>query len=111
MTGVESSLRDYIVERERDIDKAQTVRDLDIFGEGSSYGLDRMEGGKRATAATSTTGVGCQSASTSILGSYSVCVPIPMIAPVSHSTGPPIETLEQIFLHLPGRDIIRVEAV
>ena len=34
-----------------------------------------------------------------------------MIAPMSHLTGLPAETLEQIFLHLPGRDIIRVEVV
>ena len=34
-----------------------------------------------------------------------------MIAPVSHLTRLPVETLEQIFLYLPGRDIIRMEAV
>ena len=42
---------------------------------------------------------------------HPVCVPITMTAPVSHLTGLPVETLEQISLHLSGQDIIRIEAV
>ena len=34
-----------------------------------------------------------------------------MSAPVSHLTKLPVEVLEQIFLHLPGQDVIKVEAV
>ena len=37
--------------------------------------------------------------------------PILMFATVSHLTELPIEILEQIFLHLPGQDVIRIEAV
>ena len=42
---------------------------------------------------------------------HSACVPILMIAPMLHLTGLPVETLEQILLHLSGRDIVRIEAV
>ena len=34
-----------------------------------------------------------------------------MFAPVSHSTKFPVEILEQIFLHLPSQDVIRMEVV
>ena len=34
-----------------------------------------------------------------------------MFAPVFHSTKFPVEILEQIFLHLSGQDVIRMEVV
>jgi hypothetical protein len=34
-----------------------------------------------------------------------------MSVQVPHLTGLPVEILEQIFLYLPGKDIIRMEAV